>query len=118
MKIRRKDYSKQLVFPVSKKGMENLISRLTRSRNPSPRSPNTNQQSINNPTRAHPVHKTEEGTEMQCMCCGYQAPEFSFMSENMLSFKGCPVCANIDHTKYIKFNEDGLIGINKNRTNT
>jgi len=72
---------------------------------------------ISGNTRIHPTFQTEVGTEMRCMTCGYQAPEYSFQSENQLSFEGCPECKNIDHSKFIAYNEEGLIGMNKTRTN-
>lgn len=110
----KKDYTKQLVYPVSRKGMENLISKVSRNF-----SQQNNMQSTNlkgGETRPDPIHKTEFGTQQKCMNCGYMSVEESFLSENLLSFCGCPQCGNIDHSKFIKFNEDGLIGINEART--
>lgn len=59
-------------------------------------------------TRVSPENQSEAGTLIRCMTCRYKAPMEAFMSDNKMIFKGCPECGQIDRSKMVYIDEEGI----------
>lgn len=59
--------------------------------------------------RVSPESRSEAGVLTRCMNCNHKAPQQNFLSSNKMVFNGCPNCGEIDRSKMVYINEDGII---------